>query len=340
MFNNASKMTRRDALKFGAGAGAALLTPGSSRAADSMKYITPFNFSLSFSPVLYAIASGLFEKEGLDVEAINGKGASIALQLVIAGQGQVARTGGANYMVARVNSGAPLTAIGTIAQTSPFYLVSSPKAPVKTAADMKGKTIGVASLGGSMEDTLRLMLSNASVVISGVERVKVADVAASYGLIEAGRIFGYMASISSVIKILAAVPQAHAIPIDDGIPGQIYVATPKALAENPDHYVKFLRAVHTSALAIIDAKDKKPILEALARKFEIPGLQETETALADLTRNSETWISKGRENVLRCIPEHWADAASALTNAGILKQKVEAQSLYDNSFRDKALGRS
>ncbi len=54
-----------------------------------------------------------------------------------------------------------------------------------------------------------------------------------------------MASISSVIKILAAVPAAHAIPIDDGVPGQIYVATPKTLAEIGDHYVNFCaRSMH------------------------------------------------------------------------------------------------
>ncbi len=332
-------ITRRDALRLGA-AGAALLLPVSARAATKMRYVTPFNFSLSFSPVLYAIASGLFEKEGLDVEAVNGKGASTALQLTIAGQGQVSRSGGANYMVAKVNSGAPLVAIATIAQTSPFFVVSSPKSPLKSAADMKDKTIGVASLGGSMEDTLRLLLSNSGVDTSTVNRVKVADVAASYGLIEAGRIAGYMASISSVIKILAAVPAAHTFPIDDGVPGQVYVATPKSLADNADQFVKFLRAVHASASAILDAKDKKPILDKIASKFEIPGIKNTETAIADITRNSQTWVAKGRDNLLRCVPDHWASASEALSKAGILKNKVDSMTLYNNSFLDKALGKS
>jgi NitT/TauT family transport system substrate-binding protein len=333
-------ISRREAMMLAAGASAGLLMPVAARAATAMRYVTPFNFSLSFSPVLYAVASGLFAKEGLDVEVVNGKGASVALQLVIAGQAQVSRSGGANYMVARVNSGAPLVSIGTIAQVSPFFVVSSPKAKINSPADMKGKTIGVASLGGSMEDTLRLMLSNASVDAASVERVKVADVPASYGLIEAGRIYGFMASISSVIKILAAVPTAHAIPIDDGVPGQIYVATPKTLAENGDHYVKFLRAVHASVNAIVDAKDKRVILDAIGGKFEIPGIKDTPTALEDITRNSQTWVAKGRENILRNIPEHWAAAVDALSAGGILKQKPDAKSLYDNSFLDKALGKS
>ncbi len=72
------------------------------------------------------------------MEVVNGKGASVALQLVIAGQAQVSRSGGANYMVARVNSGAAVS-IGTIAQVSPFFVVSSPKAKINSPADMKGK---------------------------------------------------------------------------------------------------------------------------------------------------------------------------------------------------------
>ncbi len=340
MSNRGTGFSRRDAIMMAASASAGLLVPIQARAATAMRYVTPFNFSLSFSPVLYAVASGLFAKEGLDVEVVNGKGASVALQLVIAGQAQVSRSGGANYMVARVNSGAPLVAIGTIAQVSPFFIVSSPKAKINSPGDMKGKTIGVASLGGSMEDTLRLMLSNASVDASTVERVKVADVPASYGLIEAGRIYGFMASISSVIKILAAVPSAFAIPIDDGVPGQIYVATPKSLAANGDHYVKFLRAVHASVNAILDAKDKKVILDAIGAKFEIPGIKDTPTAIEDITRNSQTWAAKGRENLLRNIPDHWAAAVDTLSAGGILKQKPDPRTLYDNSFLDRALGKS
>jgi len=333
-------LSRRQMLGLTAGVGVAMLAPVSARAATAMRYVTPFNFSLSYSPVLYAVAGGFFAKEGLDVEVVNGKGASTALQLVLAGQAQVSRTGGGNFMVAKVNSGVPMVAIGTVAQVSPFFIVSSPKAPIKSPQDLKGKTVGVASLGGSMEETLRLLLNNASVDINSVERVKVADVPASYGLIEAGRIYGFMASISSVIKILSAVPGAFAIPVDDGVPGQIYVASPKALQDNPDHYVKWLRAVHASASAILDAKDKKAIIDAIGAKFEIPGLNDTATALEDLTRNAATWSAKGRENLLRCVPEHWAAASAAMAAAGVIKEKPDPKTLYDNSFLDKALGRS
>ncbi|HEY8578429.1 MAG TPA: ABC transporter substrate-binding protein [Beijerinckiaceae bacterium] len=334
---------RMDRRRFGAlaaGTVGGLLMPAGVNAQGlrKMRFVTPFNFSLSYSTIFYAKAAGFFEKEGLDVEVLNGKGAATAAQLVIAGQAEVARTGGANYITVRVDSGAPLISIATIAQVSPFFMVSAPDRPIRSAQDMKGKTIGVASLGGSMEGTLNLMLRGGGVEGSTVERVRVADVPASFGLIEAKRIDGFMASVSSVVKILAAVPKAHTVGIDDGLPGQVYVASPDALQKNEDLYVRFLRAAHRSASAILDAKELEPIIKAIGGAFEVPGLDDMPTAIADLTQNSRTWAAKGRENLLRNVPEQWADAVKVMRETGMIKKDADPATLYTNALRDKAVG--
>ena len=330
-------LTRRNTLGLAAAGLGGLVLPMRARAATRMTFVTPFNFSLSYSAVFHAKTGGFFDRECLDVEVINGKGAATAAQLVIAGQAQVARTGGANYIVSRVDSNAPLVSIATIAQISPFFLISPPNAPLRQPADLKGKTIGVASLGGSMEGTLNLMLRAAQVEASTVERVKVADVPASYGLVEARRIDGFLASVSSVVKILAAVPGAAAMPIDDGLPGQVYVASPQALAAHEDDYVRFLRAVHRSASAILDAKDLKPVIDSIGSGgFEIPGLANLEESSADLRQNMQTWVAKGRDNLLRNVPEHWASATRVMAETGMIKHEVDATTLYTNALRDKA----
>src|SRR3954453_15916992 len=118
------RMTRRSAMALGGAGIAGILLPGGAHAATKMRYVTPFNFSLSYSAIFYARTGGFFDREGLDVEVINGKGAATAAHLVIAAQAEIARTGGANYIVSKVDSEAPLVAIGTIAQVSPFFMVS------------------------------------------------------------------------------------------------------------------------------------------------------------------------------------------------------------------------
>lgn len=336
--SNENTMNRRSMLKLSAAGGAAMLLPVKSFGATTFRFITPFNYSLAFAPVLYAKSGGFFDKEGLAVEVIGGKGAALAAQMTIAGQTESGRTGGANYILSRVNDGAPLTSIATVAQMSPFFVLSSKAKPVSTVADLKGKTVGMASLGGSMEGTLNLMLKRAGVAAASVNKVKVADNAASYALVQANRVDAFFGNTSTMNRVLAGQNDAVAMPVDDGIPGQVYVATPSAIAANGDAFVKFLRAVHKASVAIIDAPDLTPIVKSVTGAFTIPGANDMPTAIRDLKQNSQNWNAKGRANLLRNVPAMWSEAVAALVDAGLIKTKVDAATLYTNALLDKALG--
>ena len=305
------------------------------------RFMTPFGYSLAFAPVLYARAGGFLAKEGLDAEIIAGKGAALAAQMTIAGQAEAARTGAGNYMVARINNGAPLIAIATIAQVSPFYVLSPKAKPLAAPSSFPAKKIGMASLGGSMEETLNLTLRRAGVDAATVEKVKIADTPASYALVEAGRVDGIMGNISTAMKAQAAFKDVAATRMDDGVPGQVYVATPETLARNEAAYVAFLRGVHRAASAIIDARDDAKALDAIiaamGKTFDLGTLDDPALARRDLTENAASWTAKGRDNLLRNVPELWAVAVELMAEAGMLKTAPDAATLYTNAVLDKAL---
>lgn len=330
-------VTRRGFMQSALGGAVLLSMPVGARAATTFNFITPFSFSLSFAPVLYAAAAGYYEAEGLDMTIQSGKGAALAAQMTIAKQMDSGRTGGTNYIVSRVNNDAPLTSIATIAQLSPFFLISSEADPVKAVADVSGRTVGMASLGGSMEATLDLMLSGADISPDTVNKVKVADSAASYALIEAGRAGAFIGNTSSMITASSARDDVVAIPMDDGMPGQVYVARPDEIEANPDKFVAFLKATHKSALEIVEADDLAPILDAIGGKFDVNGLSNMETAQKDLRANSENWAAKGKDNILRNVPTVWEHAASTLFKTGLIDKEVAATDLYTNDLLDQAL---
>src|SRR5438309_277750 len=120
-------LTRRRVLQAGLAASAAgLLLPGRVRAdGTAFTFVTPFSLSLAFAAPLYAKSAGFYAKEGLDVTIYAARGAEQAANLVAAGQVQVARTGGGNFITSVVKSSAPLISIATIAQISPFSVISS-----------------------------------------------------------------------------------------------------------------------------------------------------------------------------------------------------------------------
>ncbi len=330
--------SRRTFLGSSAAGFACLSAGGPAFAQDTtFRFITPFSFSLSFASVLYGDAAGYYADEGLDMEIQAGKGAAMAAQMVLADQMDSGRTGGTNYIQARVNNGAPLVSIATIAQLSPFFLISSSENPVNAVSDLEGRTVGMASLGGSMEGTLDLLMLSGGASPDKVEKVKVADTAASFALIEAGRAGAFIGNTSSMIKARAARDTVVAVPMDDSMPGQVYVARPEDVEANTEKYSAFLRATHRSALEIARSTELEPILEAIGAKHSVNGLYDMEIAKIDLATNAQNWIAKGEENLLRNIPEVWDNAVSLLSSAGMIESAPDATTLYTNEPLERAM---
>jgi NitT/TauT family transport system substrate-binding protein len=334
-----TELSRRAVLQAGV-ASTAMLLPGVGQAQSGLKpftFITPFGYQLSFSEVLYAKAGGFFAKEGLDVTVHGGKGAAQAAQLVVANQANSARTGGGNFISAVVKSNAPLVSIATISQISPFSVISSAAKPIAKVQDLAGKTVGLASLGGSMEETLDMLLLRSKIDKTLVKREKVADSPGSFGLVEAGRVDGFFGNASTSVRVKNSGAKASILRVDDGVPGQVFVATPEAVAKDADMLVRFLRGVNKAITALLDAKDLNPILDALGKEYEIRGIEQRETATEDLRGNMEQWTAKGRENVLRNVPEAWAEAIQVMGQAGFLDKSVDATKLYTNALWQQAV---
>lgn len=332
-------LDRRRLMQAGATGFGAMLAPRLAFAADKFRFITPFGYSLSFSTVLFGKTGGFFAKENLDVEVIGGKGAALAVQMTIANQSDAGRTGGANYIVSKVKNQAPVISIATIAQSSPFFVISTPERPINKLDDFKGKTFGMASLGGSMENTLDFMLRQGGVDPKSVNKVKVADTPASYALVEAKRIDGFMGNVSTTVKVLQVSKTAKSFAVNDGIPGQVYVAREEDIAKNADPYVRFLRACMASASAILDAKDLTPILKSIGQTYKIRGLEDEQASSLDLRQNAGLWIANGRDNLLRNVPEYWAGGVKLMAQAGMVPEGTDATKLYTNAIWDKARGK-
>jgi len=338
-------MKRREFLGSAAAAAATLLPlPGvmpivHAQEKGKLTFLTPSSFSLAFSPVLYASAAGFFAKEGLDLKVEAGRGAAQVVQLTAAKQVQTGRTGGANYMIARVNSNAPVIAIATIAQRSPFAVISSKDAPIRKPQDLAGKTIGVQSAGGSMEATLDLLLMRSKIDAKSVRRERVADSAASFGMIQSKRVDGFLGNMSSAIRLTAQNYPVATMAMDDGVPGQVYVAEESVLAANKDAFVAFLRAAYRSAqeLSAMDDAGLQKAVALMRGKFDIPGSDNTPIALADMRANRELWVTANPKQLLRCNESQWKEGESLLREAGLLKQPT-AKPLYTNEIWEAANG--
>lgn len=335
-------MKRRQFLKSTAALSAGSMLPGigvgqvMAEEAGRLVFLTPQGYSLAFSAIMYGQSGGFFAEEGLDVHVEGGRGAAQTIQLVAAEQVDISRTGGANYMITRIEQSAPVIAIATIAQISPFFMISPADAPIIDAEDYIGRTVGMASLGGSMEATLDLMLRRNGLDPAEVNRERVADTPAGFGLIEAGRLHGFFGNVSTATRLQAEGLPIAIEPVRDGIPGQVYIAHENTVAERPGELAAFLRGAYRAIQDMVErGNDLEPVIESMRSMFDIPGSENTEVAIQDLKGNRDLWIANGADNALRCDPDQWAEGEALLRDAGSITSESDLE-LYTNQFWDQA----
>jgi ABC-type nitrate/sulfonate/bicarbonate transport system substrate-binding protein len=105
--------------------------------------------TLDMTPAFYAIKSGMYEKAGLDVELVPASSGTFATTAVVAGTYQISKGSCISSLVAYLR-GLPLKVIangGVWDPKTPFTLtLVAADSPVKTAADLSGKTGGTGAL--------------------------------------------------------------------------------------------------------------------------------------------------------------------------------------------------
>jgi NitT/TauT family transport system substrate-binding protein len=108
-------------------------------------------------PLWYVYEKGLFKKYNLDVELVNFDSGNLATSALIAGKIQFCQFSASNAINA-VIAGEDLAIVGQFYDVFLHQLFVLPE--IKSAADLKGKTLGVQSLGGMQDTAIRVALKS------------------------------------------------------------------------------------------------------------------------------------------------------------------------------------
>jgi NitT/TauT family transport system substrate-binding protein len=111
--------------------------------------------SRSIAPIDYFIGEqyGLFKAEGLDVRLVQIR-ANVAVIATLASEVDV--LGSITTAISAAQRGAPIKVLAVALHRPLFWLVARPE--FKNISDLKGKVLGVVSLGGAQHTALRYML--------------------------------------------------------------------------------------------------------------------------------------------------------------------------------------
>jgi NitT/TauT family transport system substrate-binding protein len=126
--------------------------------AQDLTKLTIAYSSRSIAPIDYFIGEqyGLFKAEGLDVRLVQIR-ASVAVVATLASE--VDALGSISTAISAAQRGAPIKVLAVTLHRPLFWLVARPE--FKNISDLKGKVLGVVSIGGAQHTALRYMLRKA-----------------------------------------------------------------------------------------------------------------------------------------------------------------------------------
>ena len=221
----------------------ALATPVGAFAAD--KIALTMNWRADSAHLGFAMAQkmGFYADEGLEVDLQEGRGSSVAAQLVATGQAELGLAdAGAVLNVA--SKGAPIKIISTIWKAGQFGVSFLDSSGIKTPADLKGKKLAVAP-GTAMVPLVPVFLKANGLAETDVEIVSAAQ-NANVGLLMSGGVDAVAETPENIVVPLAAegVAASNLYFYNNGVPlvSLSLVANEQKLASYPGLYRKFIRA--------------------------------------------------------------------------------------------------
>jgi ABC-type nitrate/sulfonate/bicarbonate transport system substrate-binding protein len=308
----------------------ALLANFSYAQAEELRRIL-YGVSTSFShlPVWVAQDTGLFAKNGLNIEPVQIRGGAVSTMAIMSGQAVLAGVGAGSVVAARVEGG-DIVLLACPADLEPVYLITRPE--IKSAADLKGKAAGITRRNSSIHFYLRSALR--MVGIDSDKEMTLLQLGGSPEItsaLESGRIAAAALTIKDVLPFMQrGWPVLVDLSKSDLVyPSSCVTSTRAFVKAEPKTVIAFLNA-YVSAIHMVK-KDPK-----LAERTLVKWLKAKESA--NLTKSIDAFVrlfkpvpnvpDKGIENILhdlarqRPVPKEFFGHPELFRDNGPLEKAI------------------
>ena len=219
-----------------------LLAPPSR--AEALRVGTPAGANFTFLPARIAADRGAFKAQGLDVEVTDfGGGAKLQQAMV---SGAIDMTVSAGTDLAFTAKGSPDMAVAAMGSRPTLGIVVAFDSPLKTVADLKGKKVGVTTVGSLTEWLMKRLIAQKGWAKDAVTLVPVgSNLQNQAALLTTGQIDGVVAPPAFGVQLelakKARILLGH-FDIGKDFLGEAIYASNALIHDNPEAVRRFLKA--------------------------------------------------------------------------------------------------
>ena len=263
-------------------------------------------FSEREGVVFVAQDQGLFRKYGLDVRFVHVRSGPVGMAALAAGESQLHVGSVTGATLGAVAEGSDAVFVAGLINRLTGAIVVSPK--INGPSDLKGKTLGVQSMGGGSWVFLMLALEHwglepkrDGITIRMVGDDSVRAQAITSEVIDGAQL-GY--TFSSMVKSRGYPVLADLAQLPIPYQGTGVITRRSFIASSPDIVESVLRAL-VEAIAFVAVPENKPlVMKSLARGLRLPRVEQAAEGYESMTRLYERRIYPnvdGIRNLIRLL---------------------------------------
>lgn len=268
---------------------------------------------------------GLFAKHGVDVEAVYLRTSPLQMTALSTGEVQFAASGGAPLLSA-VSSGQDLRIVASSSNRLTYDLVVRPE--IKEAKDLRGKRLGVTTIGGTTWMAAYLALEHLGldaardqIRINAIGNQTILAQAVESGNIDATLLDPFL-SRGLKLKGLPALVELRRAKIP--FTNSAIAVSGHFLRDHPDLIEAVLKALFEAQAFVSAPSNRNAVIQTMMRRMKLNDAAALEDGYQDLLIGLEKkpYVAlEGLRNIQRIM---------ATLNAKVLRTKVE--DLIDNRF--------
>ena len=212
------------------------------------------------SALWIAEEQGLFAKYGLDAQPVYLRGAPTLVAGLASGDMQLGRSGG-SAMLAAISGGYDFKLVATFSSHNTYDLIARPT--IKRAEDLRGKTFGLTSIGGTTWMGALLWLEHFGLDPQR-DKILLQAQAVETGIVDAAVLDGVF---SRRLKQKGFTVLGEYSDLNQRIVGQAMIAPHAFLQQRPDIVESYLKAEIEALAFALAPKNKPSVLKTLARRL-------------------------------------------------------------------------
>ncbi len=302
-------------------------------AAEKIRFISLSSPRVEQANFFVAQEKGYFKKEGVDFEYRPGRGSGNAMKQILAGNGDVAFVGPEAVFLAGYQ-GAKVTAFYNTYPQNIFEVIYHKGLGIRAVKDLRGKKIGVFSLGSGGRYNLTTLLH-----LNGVKESEVVLVPtfANPGPFLKRKIDAWVSITPSTwaLRQKGLLKKAGSYLIKDylNLPTDVFAATNRVLRDRRGALLSFLRAFRRGTEFMIqNPEEATAISKKYVLKMRNPQLAGGIIRMFGAVSQSDLTRKKGLGWFDMALLER---AERLFRETGILKGKVDVRTHFTNALVEK-----